>query len=70
MEDMKLIGMDGVKALLLDIVRNQEAYRRGKASIPNMIIMMNPRNGQTYTTEDVYKRQVLFETNANYQYFR
>ena len=53
MEDMKLIGMDGVKALLLDIVRNQEAYRRGKASIPNMIIMMNPRNGQTYTTEAI-----------------
>lgn len=53
MEDMKLIGMDGVKELLADIVRNQEAYRRGKASIPNMIIMMNPRNGQTYTTEAI-----------------
>ena len=39
--------------VLSDIVRDQEAYRRGRASIPNMIIMMNPGNGQTYTTEAI-----------------
>lgn len=53
MNDMELIGMDDVKALMSDIVRNKEAYKRGKASIPNMIIMKDPGNGQTYTTEAI-----------------
>lgn len=53
MEDMRLIGMDNVKALLSDIMRDKDAYKRGKASIPNMIIMMDPGNGQTYTTEAI-----------------
>lgn len=51
MNDMRLIGMDDVKSMLSDIVRDGDAYKRGKACIPNMIIMMDPGNGQTHTTE-------------------
>lgn len=53
MNEMRLIGMNDVKSILSDIVGAGDAYKRGKACVPNMIIMMDPGNGQTYTTEKI-----------------
>lgn len=53
MNDMRLIGMDDVKSILSEIVKTGDVYKRGKACVPNLIIMMDPGNGQTYTTEAI-----------------
>lgn len=53
MNEMRLIGMNAVKSILSEIVKKGDAYKRGKACIPSLIIMMNPGNGQTYITEAI-----------------
>lgn len=53
MNEMRLIGMNDVKSILSEIIKTGDAYKRGKACIPNLIIMMDPGNGQTYTSEAI-----------------
>lgn len=54
MVDMeKWIGMNNIKTVLLSFIENKDIYCKGKVSIPNLIIMMDSGNGQTYTTEAI-----------------
>lgn len=53
MEEMNLIGMEQVKQELSELVRLENVYRKGKARLPNFLIMLDPGDGQTYTTEAI-----------------
>lgn len=60
MEMGKLIGMTEAKGVLERIVKNSDAYKKGKAKVPNFFITMEPGDGQTTLTETITD---LFENN-------
>lgn len=50
---MDFIGLNDIKDILTQMTKQGDVYRKGRVTIPHMIIMMDPGNGQTYTTETI-----------------
>lgn len=53
MEEMKLIGMHGIKKEIAKILACEKVYQKTNARIPHFIIMLDAGNGQTYVTEAI-----------------
>lgn len=56
---MKVVGLDGVKREMDRITAQAEAYRKGGAKVPNIVVNISKENGQSYVAD--YITSVLHE---------
>lgn len=56
---MKVVGLDGVKREMDRITAQAEAYRKGGAKVPNIVVNISKENGQSYVAD--YITSVLYE---------
>lgn len=56
---MKVVGLDGVKREMDRITAHAEAYRKGGAKVPNIVVNISKENGQSYVAD--YITSVLYE---------
>jgi hypothetical protein len=56
---MKIVGLDGVKKEMHRITAQGEAYRKGGAKVPNIVVNISKENGQSYVAD--YITSVLYE---------
>ena len=56
---MKVIGLEGVKKEMDRITARAEAYRKGGAKVPNIVVNISKDNGQSYVAD--YITSVLYE---------
>ena len=56
---MKVVGLEGVKKEMDRITAQAEAYRKGGAKVPNIVVNISKDNGQSYVAD--YITSVLYE---------
>lgn len=56
---MKVVGLEGVKREMDRITAQVEAYRKGGAKVPNIVVNISKENGQSYVAD--YITSVLYE---------
>lgn len=56
---MKVVGLEGIKIEMDRIVAQAEAYRKGGAKVPNIVVNISRDNGQSYVAD--YITSVLHE---------
>ena len=48
---MRIVGLDGIKKEIERITAQAEAYRRGGARVPNIVVNLSRDNGQSYVAD-------------------
>lgn len=56
---MKVVGLEGIKKEMDRITAQAEAYRKGGAKVPNIVVNISKENGQSYVAD--YITSVLYE---------
>lgn len=56
---MKVVGLEGIKKEMDRITAQAEAYRKGGAKVPNIVVNISKDNGQSYVAD--YITSVLYE---------
>lgn len=58
---MKLVGLEGLKTTMSEIVSKADAYRKGGAQVPHVVMNLTHDNGQSIVAD--YITSVLYENN-------
>ena len=55
---MKLVGLEGLKTTMSEIVSKADAYRKGGAQVPHVVMNLTHDNGQSIVAD--YITSVLY----------
>lgn len=58
---MKLVGLEGLKNSMSEIISKADAYRKGGAQVPHVVMNLTHDNGQSIVAD--YITSVLYENN-------
>ena len=58
---MKLVGLEGLKTTMSEIISKADAYRKGGAQVPHVVMNLTHDNGQSIVAD--YITSVLYENS-------